>query len=83
MRNYLTAHCASTKQQVASFLAQMFSELAWKLPSPRKPWTSERANMAIFDAAALGVSYLASENEAAIKKPRETLKRVLSPVPQR
>jgi RNase H-fold protein (predicted Holliday junction resolvase) len=49
----------NTKYQMASHLAQVFPELGWRLPLPRKPWETEYRNMSIFDAAALGITYLA------------------------
>lgn len=49
---------ASTRYQIASFLSQEFPALAWRLPRPRKPWESEYRNMSIFDAAAVGMTYL-------------------------
>ncbi len=58
-----------TKHQSASLLASAFPELVWKLPQPRKTWQPESWNLLIFDAVALGVSHLASENdESAIQK---------------
>lgn len=50
---------ARTKYQIASLLAQMYPELAWRLPLRRKPWLPEHRNMLIFDAAALVVTYFA------------------------
>jgi len=55
-----------TKHQIASLLARVFPELAWRLPQPRKPWETEHWNMPIFDAVALGVSYFASQNDEAV-----------------
>ena len=55
-----------TKHQIASLLAQAFPELAWKLPQPRKSWQPEPWNMLIFDAVALGMTYLASQNDADV-----------------
>ncbi len=58
-----------TKHQAASLLARAFPELAWRLPQPRQPWEPEHWNMPIFDAVALGVSYLASQNaESVVRK---------------
>jgi RNase H-fold protein (predicted Holliday junction resolvase) len=53
---------ANTKYQVASLLAKDFPELGWRLPPKRKPWHGQHLNMSIFDAAALGIVHLASEN---------------------
>lgn len=54
---------ATTKQEVAAYVALVFPELTWKLPSPKKLWESEHHNMAIFDAIALGLAYLALTND--------------------
>jgi hypothetical protein len=35
----------------------------WKLPPPRKAWQKEHHNMAIFDAAALGIAYFKRSGE--------------------
>jgi RNase H-fold protein (predicted Holliday junction resolvase) len=51
---------ASTKYQIAVLVVRSFSCVAWRLPPPRKAWQGEHRNMAIFDAAALGMAYLAS-----------------------
>ena len=50
---------AQNKQEIASALAQRFAALALRLPPKRKPWQSEDSRMSIFDAAALGYTYLA------------------------
>lgn len=55
-----------TKHVIASLLAQTFPELIWKLPQPRKPWEPESLNMLIFDAVAIGVSHLVSQNDAGM-----------------
>jgi hypothetical protein len=48
---------SETKYEMASVLARIFPELAWKLPSERKAWESEAARMSVFDAIALGLAY--------------------------
>jgi hypothetical protein len=55
-----------TKHQIASILAHAFPQLAWRLPQAREPWEPEPWNMLIFDAVALGVSYLASQNDESV-----------------
>jgi len=50
---------ASSKHQIASFLARTFPELSHRLPPKRKLWQSERARMSMFDAVSYGVVYLA------------------------
>ena len=47
----------TTKQQVAASMAELFPEIAWKLPSPRKSWQPEHWRMPLFDAIALGFGY--------------------------
>src|SRR5439155_1023562 len=58
-----------TKYAIASALAQSFPELAWKLPPKRKPWESEDYRMSIFDAAAVGVAYFASQLGGRLPAP--------------
>jgi len=48
-----------TKYRIALMIAGRFPELAWRLPPIRKPWMSEDARMAIFDAAALALAFYA------------------------
>jgi hypothetical protein len=50
---------ARNKHEIASALAQRFAALALRLPPKRKPWQSEDSRMSIFDAVALGYTYLA------------------------
>ena len=50
---------AQTKYDIASVLAREFPALMLRLPPKRKPWQSEDSRMSIFDAAALGYTYLA------------------------
>jgi Holliday junction resolvasome RuvABC endonuclease subunit len=49
---------ASTKQDIALDIAKRFPELAPRLPRFRKPWMSEDYRMSIFDAVALGLTFL-------------------------
>lgn len=55
---------ARNKQEIASALAQRFAALAPRVPPKRKPWQSEDSRMSIFDAAALGYTYLARRRRA-------------------
>jgi len=48
----------ATKYEIALSLIEQFPELRPRLPKPRKPWMSEDARMAIFDALAFGLTYL-------------------------
>src|SRR5258708_22456161 len=49
---------ASNKQEIAIAIANRFPELAPRLPRFRKPWMSEDYRMSIFDAVALGLTFL-------------------------
>jgi RNase H-fold protein (predicted Holliday junction resolvase) len=60
VKEHFGGHGAATKYQRALFLVKLFPQLEWKLPPPRKAWQREHRNMSIFDAAAVGVAYLAS-----------------------
>lgn len=51
-----------TKYQIATAIAGRFRELAPRLPPLRKPWMSEDYRMAIFDAAALALTFYAQKN---------------------
>jgi hypothetical protein len=51
---------ARTKHEIAHAVAQQIPELAPRLPRYRKPWMSEDYRMAIFDAAALALTYFYS-----------------------
>jgi hypothetical protein len=48
------------KHEMADFLAQLFPQLAWRVPPARRLWQSERRRMAIFDAVAYGITYFGS-----------------------
>jgi hypothetical protein len=50
---------ACTKYKIALAVAGRFPEVAWRLPPIRKPWMSEDARMAIFDAIALALAFYA------------------------
>jgi len=52
---------AATKDEIASIVAQIFPELAWRLPRKRKPWESEHYSMSIFTAAAAVIAYVSRE----------------------
>jgi Holliday junction resolvasome RuvABC endonuclease subunit len=51
---------AKNKEEIAHVIAQQLPELAPSLPRHRKPWMSEGYAMAIFDAAALALTYFYS-----------------------
>lgn len=46
----------STKDEIASAVANHFPELRPRLPRPRKPWMGEDERMSIFDAVALALA---------------------------
>ena len=48
---------AKTKHQIAHAVAQQLPDLAPHVPRYRKAWMSEASQMAIFDAAALALTY--------------------------
>src|ERR1035441_3384904 len=51
---------ANTKYEIAHVVAQQLPDLAPRLPRYRKDWMSEDYRMAIFDAAALALTYFHS-----------------------
>ena len=56
LRRTLLGDPKGTKQEMAELLAQRFpDELASRIPTKRKAWTSENARMDIFDAVELAV----------------------------
>ena len=58
LRKSLLGNQKGTKQEMAELLAQQFpDELASRIPTKRKAWTSENARMDIFDAAGLAVAF--------------------------
>jgi hypothetical protein len=57
----------TTKYDIAAQVAAFFPELTWKLPPPRKPWQTENRNMAIFDAASLGITYFSRFGEFGLR----------------
>ena len=57
LRKMFLAYGAGTKHQIAHIVVRLLPELAPHLPRQRKPWMSEDYRMAIFTAAALGLTY--------------------------
>jgi len=55
IKKFFASHGRATKHQIASLMAERFSDIAWELPPKRKPWQCENYHMTIFDAAAVGV----------------------------
>jgi hypothetical protein len=66
VKRFFCPHGFKTKHEIATVLAGWFEELSWRLPLRRKPWQSERHNMVIFDAVALGVVFFATQ-DASLK----------------
>lgn len=60
---------AQTKYDIATTLAREFPGLMLRLPPKRKPWQSEDSRMSIFDAAALGYTYLARRRRTPTLRP--------------
>jgi hypothetical protein len=58
IQRVFSALAETTKETIASEIAVRFPELAWKLPPLRKKWTSEHHNTTLFDAIAIGLTYL-------------------------
>jgi hypothetical protein len=63
---------ANNKHEIAHAVAQQLPELASWLPPRRKPWMSEDYRMAIFDAAALALTYFHSRPVGRRSVPRES-----------
>ena len=57
-------HCKPTKYQIALLLSACYPALRWYVPRKRKIWMPEDRRMQYFDAAALGLTYFASEGDA-------------------
>ncbi len=49
------------KHGIAVFISGRFPELAERVPPKRKPWQSEDYRMSIFDATALGLTYIVNQ----------------------
>jgi hypothetical protein len=52
------------KHGIAMIVSDHFPELADRVPAKRKPWQSEDYRMSIFDAMALGLTYIAHQTAA-------------------
>ena len=53
---------AFNKDEIARVLVSHFPELAPRLPPRREPWMSEDERMSIFDAIALAITHIKSNN---------------------
>lgn len=75
VRHFFARHGCTRKYEIATTLAKRFPDLHWKLPPKRKLWQSEDYRMSIFDAAAVGVAYLAANGY------RESFEHLVRPEP--
>ncbi|HEX8167166.1 MAG TPA: hypothetical protein VF601_15460 [Beijerinckiaceae bacterium] len=64
VRRVFATFAARTKDQIAGAVARMIPELIPTLPKPRRIWEGEHYAMAIFEAAALGITYFALTDRA-------------------
>ncbi len=62
VKNWFQLHGKAGKYAIASFLANSFPELSWKLPPRRKAWEPEPWSFCLFDAVALGIVYVHSHS---------------------
>ena len=66
IRAFFKQRGCESKHAAATLLAEWFPELAWKVPPERKPWQSEPHNTLLFDAVAIGVTFLTTESESDV-----------------
>jgi hypothetical protein len=64
-KSLFAAHQARTKHEIAGVIGARFPELVRHRPKLRKPWMSEDERMAIFDAAAFGITHLGATRPAS------------------
>lgn len=57
VKKLFSAWSAANKYEIAKVIAQLFVELALRLPPKRAPWMSEDERYAIFDAIAFALTY--------------------------
>lgn len=57
---------ARTKYEIARAVASSLPELSWKLPPQRKAWESEHYRMPVFNAAALGLTYMEQKRRTTL-----------------
>jgi Holliday junction resolvasome RuvABC endonuclease subunit len=65
MRQGFAAEGAVTKHQIATAIAKAFPEFAPRVPPIRKIWLPEHANLSLFDAIALALTYFAAQEDAS------------------
>lgn len=61
VRRHFASSGLVTKQQIAEHISREFGELSSRLPKTKKPYQSEKRAMLIFDAAATGIAFFASQ----------------------
>lgn len=66
VRKTFLAFGAQTKHEMACVIAMQLPEIAAWLPPPRKLWTGEDYRMAVFDAAALALTYFYTRKRARL-----------------
>ncbi|MGA2595345.1 MAG: hypothetical protein ABSH32_36090 [Bryobacteraceae bacterium] len=78
VKNFFARHECTTKDAVATRVAEWLPDL-WKLPTPRtKPWHPERFSMPVFDAAAAALAFLGESrpyHKVLSTAPRTSAKR--------
>jgi Holliday junction resolvasome RuvABC endonuclease subunit len=75
MRRFFEGQGATTKQEIAMWIVELFPELSHYLPPKRKAWTPEHPHMGTFDAIALALTYFnwyGISSEDSIESPRNT-----------
>lgn len=61
VRDHFKVQGRTNKYEVAQLIVAQFPELSWRMPAKRKPWQSEPAIQALFDAAALALLAVCSQ----------------------
>lgn len=61
IRNAFQKLGATTKHERSRVIASMLPAMSHRLPPVRKPWMAEDPRMALFEAAALGITYYGVE----------------------
>jgi len=61
VRRAFSRHGAVTKEEIARVISEVFPELKPRLPKRREIWQSEDYRISIFDAVALGMTFVANE----------------------
>ena len=64
---------ARNKYEIAAIVARRFPEILWKLPRIRKAWESEDYRIALFDAAALALTYFPRSRDDAAREAQASV----------